>query len=603
VLGKSFTTEALAAVSGRRLEEIRAQLLALIRKELLTLDVDPRSPERGQYGFVQDVIREIAYGTLGRRERRNRHLSAARFFEALGEPEISGVLATHYLEAWRATPEGQERDAIAAQARIALRAAIDRARSLHANSAALEHIEQALTVTSDPAERAALWVAAAEPAEAALGHEAAQAYLLRALDWYREQGDAARVNRTTLTLAGSLLIAGHSTRARELIVGVVQRIDRSTDPALAASAYNELARSQLFAGRGAPALEALEHGLAVAERHGLERETAELFITKSWAVDSLGRPREAAVLARAGLELSDALEYTPGRLRARMNLSNVLMVDDPKRGLAVARAAIEIAVKIGHADWAATLSGNAGMASLLAGDWAETVDLVAPLDRDFLHLYARAAVVGTRWVLGAFRDEIEEDEAGSRAMRAMAEADVAQNRAIAHATRALMTFAGGRPEEVAQWAREAAREVREARESLIAIAFMGRAGLRLRDAPLADEAVCEITEGWSDSGWTRIVRDELQAGVDALSGNPTAADARFREAIERYRALGLTPEVGNTIVEMLELLGTGVAGADELRAEAARIADSLGYRSLRKRLEALDAAPSPPPARAEVVAR
>ena len=49
----------------------------------------PRSPERGQYGFVQALIREVAYGTMARRDRRARHLAAARYFESLGDDELA----------------------------------------------------------------------------------------------------------------------------------------------------------------------------------------------------------------------------------------------------------------------------------------------------------------------------------------------------------------------------------------------------------------------------------------------------------------------------------------------------------------------------------
>ncbi len=82
VLGKTFTLQGLAAVSELPAEDIEPRLRAIMRRELLELDADPRSPERGQYGFVQAVIREVAYGTLGRRERRARHLAAARFYES-----------------------------------------------------------------------------------------------------------------------------------------------------------------------------------------------------------------------------------------------------------------------------------------------------------------------------------------------------------------------------------------------------------------------------------------------------------------------------------------------------------------------------------------
>ena len=36
-----------------------------------------RSPERGQYAFVQMMFRQVAYDTLSRRERKARHLIVA----------------------------------------------------------------------------------------------------------------------------------------------------------------------------------------------------------------------------------------------------------------------------------------------------------------------------------------------------------------------------------------------------------------------------------------------------------------------------------------------------------------------------------------------
>ena len=104
----------------------------------------------------------MAYDTLSKADRRAKHLAAARYFEALGDDELAGVLATHYLEALRATPSGPEADALAAQARIALRAAADRATALHAWSVAYRHLVDALEITQDPGERAAVAVAVAD---------------------------------------------------------------------------------------------------------------------------------------------------------------------------------------------------------------------------------------------------------------------------------------------------------------------------------------------------------------------------------------------------------------------------------------------------------
>ena len=154
VLGQSFTLPGLAAVSGIDEAGLETRLLVLVRRELLTLDTDPRSPERGQYAFVQALIREVAYNTLSKLERKRRHLAAARFFESLDTGEIAGALAGHYLAAHANASEGPEADALAGQARIALMAAAVRAVGLGANDQAVRFFEQALSVTTEPAETA-----------------------------------------------------------------------------------------------------------------------------------------------------------------------------------------------------------------------------------------------------------------------------------------------------------------------------------------------------------------------------------------------------------------------------------------------------------------
>ena len=81
VLGKTFTRDALAALAGSD-AEIEPLLTALARKEVLGVQADPRSPEHGQYGFLQDLVRHVAYETLSKRERRSRHLAAAEYLRS-----------------------------------------------------------------------------------------------------------------------------------------------------------------------------------------------------------------------------------------------------------------------------------------------------------------------------------------------------------------------------------------------------------------------------------------------------------------------------------------------------------------------------------------
>jgi hypothetical protein len=109
VLGKAFSKQALAAVSGAEHHEIESILAGLVRKELLSMQSDPRSPERGQYGFLQDLLRRVAYETLAKRERKTRHLAAAAHHEgAASEQEVVEVLAPTTWRAYRAAPEGDD---------------------------------------------------------------------------------------------------------------------------------------------------------------------------------------------------------------------------------------------------------------------------------------------------------------------------------------------------------------------------------------------------------------------------------------------------------------------------------------------------------------
>ena len=104
VLGKTFTLSGLTAVAGLPETELEPLVASLVRREVLVMQTDPRSPERGQYEFVQALVRTIAYETIGRRERKRRHKAAAEYLEGLGGEELSEVIAAHYVDAYRLAP-------------------------------------------------------------------------------------------------------------------------------------------------------------------------------------------------------------------------------------------------------------------------------------------------------------------------------------------------------------------------------------------------------------------------------------------------------------------------------------------------------------------
>ena len=70
VLGKTFTRRGLAALSGLDEHDVEPLVSSLVRRELLTVETDPFSPERGQLGFLQALVQRVTYETIGRRDRR-----------------------------------------------------------------------------------------------------------------------------------------------------------------------------------------------------------------------------------------------------------------------------------------------------------------------------------------------------------------------------------------------------------------------------------------------------------------------------------------------------------------------------------------------------
>ncbi len=89
----------------RREQDVRPLLDGLVAKQILSRDDDPRSPERGQYAFLQALLRTVAYGTLSRRARKalpsRRRASAAR--------HLAGRDRRHRRGAGRPLPAGDPR--------------------------------------------------------------------------------------------------------------------------------------------------------------------------------------------------------------------------------------------------------------------------------------------------------------------------------------------------------------------------------------------------------------------------------------------------------------------------------------------------------------
>ena len=302
VLGKSFSIEALTAVSGQDAQTLEPRLRELIRREFLLLDADPRSPERGQYAFMQSLIREVAYGTLSRTDRRARHLTIAHHLEAFDDEELAGVVAAHYVEALRATPEGPDADALAARARDWLRQASDRAVSLGSPEQALAFTEQAMALTEAGEERIALLRIAAGAARDAVRPDDVERYFREAAVLAGSMGDRIVRAQILNELIDALFSGGDETAAAGLAETVLSEFEDAPEAAIRAEVADAASTLAYLKGDYAASLRSLDEELALFESLGDMTRLMRTMGIKAITLGLVGRHREASVLARGHVE-------------------------------------------------------------------------------------------------------------------------------------------------------------------------------------------------------------------------------------------------------------------------------------------------------------
>jgi class 3 adenylate cyclase/tetratricopeptide (TPR) repeat protein len=590
VLGQTFTTAALATIDDQAEADLAPRLQALVRRELLTVLTDPRSPDRGQYSFVQSLIREVAYNTLAKRDRKARHLAAARHFEGSGTDELAGALATHYLAAHANSPSGPEADAVAAQARIALRGAAERAFELGSFAQAATFHDQARGITDDPAERIDLLQQAGVAADEAGLSEIADARLREALDLSRQQDDDLAELRATVALGTSLIHHLKPEESLALLEPAAERwaeadapLDRDRIALLA-----QLARGYFFHEEHARAIPVADRALAAAERLDAVDLVADLLVTRGTALGNLGRLYEGLGTVRAGMDLADAHGLTATGLRARANLT-ALGVGDPAATYQLARSAFDMAVRLGRRGYARTLLMNAVANAIEVGDWAWPVEQwtteleteTDPLGR----MYARWSLTS----LAAGRGDDVAGEFASIATWAREFGDPSVLNSL-EGLRADVAVADGRLADACEALLIAARG--DALNSPAYTSLGGRYALIAGDQARGERALAALDATGVHGRLWKLDRQLLRAGVGALE-NPDGSDLRpFRDVIDGYREMELVLRIVHAVLILLATRGGDEPEVAVLVDEAEGIARRLGARPLLRELDRLSAVTS-----------
>jgi class 3 adenylate cyclase/predicted ATPase len=582
VVGQVFATETLAAITGISRADLDPRLRGLVRRELLDVETDPRSPERGQYKFVQSLIREVAYGTLGRRDRRARHLAVARHLESVGDEEMAGALASHYVAAHETSDDGPEADAVAAQARLALSAAAERAASLGSPDQAIAYLEQALAITGDPRDRAPLLDRAARSAVAAARQDA-QRYAEAAVESYRKNGDGIAAARATARLGRVLLETGEVARAMQLLEASVPAAEAIDDPSVLAETLANLARPYMRAGMAARSVEVADRALAIAERLNLDAVVAEAFVNKAAALIQLGRRRESVALHEAALELAKRLNDRGFEMRVRNNLAASLSDDEPARAMRMLLEGMEIARQVGDRSMYHWLAGTAGPGLIAEGrGWdAHIIVLEEALESATLR-YDRQRL---RVLLGLFQisrgeklKELVDDVA-----ELVGDSTDPEDLFTLYMMQGETDLLSGNPEAAYAAALKTVELTNQNPE--IPLFLATRAAIWSRDLERARHADNLLADLPATGSLTQAMRVHSSAAVAALEGRPAEAVAGFRDVDARMRQMEQFFDAARYAIDAAVLL----PGEPEIRALVENARPLLVELRAKPYLDRLDA--------------
>jgi class 3 adenylate cyclase/tetratricopeptide (TPR) repeat protein len=555
VLGESFTVDGLLAL-GADPQHVQEVLESLRRKEIVLVQTDRLSAERGQYRFVQSVVRQVAYATLSRRDRITRHLAAADHLAALPDPgdDLAVVMAQHLLDAVEAgVSDDSERRELTARACTYLERAGGRARRVGATAESLRLLELAITHTGADPDRARLHLAAADVGYVAGRTAQARAHAEAALSLFDHVHDPVGAGRAAAALslstvgsnsAAAVTIAEPRWHDLDGIEGAEQaRFELARALRAAHRAMGELDTEIQYSGKMVTLAEALDDPEALA--------TALEALGTGYV--TIGAHRAGDILLESAAAIAREHDLLVPLARALANLSAFLNARDLPAALRHAQQAREVARRAGLTFLVEVAGQNAAISLWCSGRLAE----VAALVPEALETTAPSSQVTWRtfqvWLAEAF---------GTIPPAAVVETDTDQQSDLAWARTAELSRAAAAGDHA-----EATRIAPVALDHLLAASGLGDdffllwpplvlAALDAGDLDLAERLLAPVTHALPGqrapavaAQWHRLlgllgaargedpetVEAELRAGIDALGAfGAVGSRAQAQEELGRW---------------------------------------------------------------------
>ena len=611
VLGRTFTLRGLSTVSGLNESELESILGSLVRKEIVSLTADPLSPERGQYGFLQDLVKKVAYDTLSRRERKALHLAAAEYLRSLGdEDEIVEVLAAHYVDAYRAAPDDADAEEIRTRARETLVRAAERAASLAANQEAQHAYERAIELSDDPNEQAELHERAGLMARTGARSGEGAAHYEQAIALFEGAGATHPAARVSARLAEVMWDRGRLEEGLEIMdrsFGLLSQEEPDDDLAALAA---QLGRFMFFAGQQELAAQRIETALGIAEALSLPEVFAQALTTKAMLLTSHGRKQEGLALMRFALETALEHDKPSAALRTSYNLADTLaQIDRYDEAIEQVRDGLIQARRIGNRYWEWSFL-NQLYPVYAFGEWNEAQEMIDQLPEEHWR-EARQALGGVASIgvlLSVQRGDLREAARLVEVFEELeASADV-QERALYACGKARLLLAEGDSSEalrIAETALAARASLGFTQEYLKELdVTAAEAALALGDMEKLAElvAVIDALPTGSGSHFLRAHSARFRAHLAARNADAEGAHRLFRGAAGLYREIGTPVLPGGRPARALRVARAGGSrrrgrsaprrGAGDLRAARRRALARTGREGRQRQRGARVTCPS-----------
>ena len=453
---------------------------------------------------------------------------------------------------------------------------------------ALTYLEQALALTQDPAERAALLDTAGDAAFRTDAFERAVAHLEAAITAHRSAGDADAVGRSTARLAevlgdGMERVADAIARAQPVLTELGETGNERARADLAAT----LASLRGSSGTSDQPLAWAETACTLAERLDDTDLLGRAIGAKSAVLFRVGRHREAVMLARGRMALAATAGSLVEQAWASMYVSLFVGDEDPHEAIRLQLESAELARRAGARTLESVNLLNAAEGATNLGQWDDARAALSALRQRDLPSPRLTQLELCEAVLAAFSGDTS---LAMERLAATADAEGSEDmtaRANNHRARAAVHMAADDLEAAYRHASAALAAETSGINSAAALAIQQRAALWLGDAGRAREALAGM-QGFRGR-WMAAVRLTAEAGLAAMEGRRDEAATAYSRALDAWRAIDSPLDLALCALDRAILCGLDAAPAGE-EDEAREIFTRIGATPFLARLDRAAAA-------------